>query len=86
MANLNPVAGRLARRARRADGDVAQLQTKLWQAILQAEGVMLKEGDDVLKLKAIHCLSQTAASFLKAIEIGELEARLEALEAKQRVA
>lgn len=80
MANVNPVPGRLAKRARRAGGDVARLQQKLWQAILQAEGVMLKEGDDLLKLKAIHCLSQTAASFLKAVEVGELESRLEELE------
>lgn len=84
MANLNPVPGRLAKRAKRHSGDVARLQGKLWQAILQAESVMLKEGDDLLKLKAIHCLSQTAASFLKCAEVGEIEARLEALE--QRVA
>lgn len=86
MANSNPVPGRLVKRAKRAAGDVARLQQKLWQAILQAEAMMLKEGDDLLKLKAIHCLSQTAASFLKCVEVGELEARLEALEAKQRAA
>lgn len=80
MANLNPVPGRLAKRAQRAGGDVARLQKKLWQAILQAEAVMLKEGDDLLKLKSIHCLSQTAASFLKCVEVGELESRLEELE------
>lgn len=80
MANPNPVTGRLAKRAKRATGDVSRLQQKLWQAILQAESVMLKEGDDVLKLKAVHCLSQTATSFLKAVEVGELEARLEELE------
>lgn len=80
MANLNPVPGRLAKRAKRATGDIARLQSKLWQAILQAEGVMLKEGDDLLKLKAIHCLSQTAASFLKCVEVGELEGRIEELE------
>ncbi len=80
MANLNPVPGRLAKRARRASGDVARLQTKLWQAILQAEVVMLKEGDGLVKLKAIHCLSQVSASFLKCAEVGELEARIEELE------
>ncbi|MBZ0160969.1 MAG: hypothetical protein K8G79_12695 [bacterium] len=84
MGNLNPVPGRLAKRAKRASGDVARLQTKLWQSVLQAESVMLKEGDDVLKLKAIHCLSQVAASFLKCVEVGELEARLEALEQQER--
>lgn len=80
MANLNPVPGRLAKRAKRATGDIARLQTKLWQAILQAEGVMLKEGDDLLKLKAAHCLSQVAMTFLKATEVGELESRIEELE------
>jgi hypothetical protein len=43
-------------------------------------------GDSTEKLKAAHCLSQVAMTYLKTIEIGELEARLEALEAKSRVA
>jgi hypothetical protein len=86
MANLNPVPGRLAKRAKRATGDIARLQTKLWQAILRAEVVMETGGDDYLALKAAHCLAQVAACFLKAVEVGELEARLEALETKQRVA
>lgn len=42
-------------------------------------------GDDYLALKAAHCLAQVAACFLKAVEVGELESRLEALE-KQRAA
>lgn len=62
MANNNPVTGRLAWRALRASGDVARLQQKLWRAILQAEVVMLRDGDNPLKLKAIHCLSQTGGA------------------------
>lgn len=80
MANLNPVPGRLAKRAKQSRGDVNRLTVKLWQCILQAEAVMLKEGDDALKLKAAHCMSQVAMCFLKAVETGELESRLEALE------
>lgn len=80
MANLNPVPGRLAKRAKRHSGDVQQLQGKLWAAILRAEVVMQTGGDDYLALKAAHCLSQVAACFLKAIEVGELESRLEELE------
>lgn len=77
--NPNPVAGRLARRAKRGSGDVRQLQAKLWKCIGEAELVMLG-GDSTEKLKAAHCLSQVAMTFLKTIEIGELESRLEALE------
>ena len=80
VANLNPVNGRLAKRARRYNGDVQKLQKKLWAAILRAETIMEPGGDDYLALKAAHCLSQVAACFLKAVEIGELEARLEELE------
>lgn len=80
MANSNPVPGRLAKRAKRYNGDVGQLQGKLWAAILRAETIMEPGGDDYLALRAAHCLSQVAASFLKAVEVGELEARLEALE------
>lgn len=80
MANFNPVSGRLAKRAKRYKGDVQQLQGKLWSAILRAETIMEPGGDDYLALKAAHCLSQVAACFLKAVEIGELEARIEELE------
>jgi hypothetical protein len=80
MSNLNPVPGRLAKRARRHSGDVAKLQRKLWKAIVRAETIMEPGGDDYLALKAAHCLSQVAATFLKAVEVGELEVRLEELE------
>jgi len=56
------------------------LQGKLWAAILRAETIMEPGGDDYLALKAAHCLSQVAACFLKAVEVGELESRIEALE------
>jgi hypothetical protein len=79
MANLNPVAGRLARRSKRSSGDVRQLQAKLWKCIGEAELVMIG-GDSTEKLKAAHCLSQVAMTYLKTVEIGELEARLEELE------
>lgn len=80
MPNSNPFPGRLAKRAKRYNGDVQKLQGKLWAAILRAETIMEPGGDDYLALKAAHCLSQVAACFLKAVEVGELEARLEALE------
>lgn len=83
MANLNPVPGRLSKRAKRYSGDVQKLQGKLWAAILRAEVVMETGGDDYLALKAAHCLSQVAACFLKAVEVGEIESRVEALEQRR---
>lgn len=77
---MNPVPGRLAKRAKRASGDITKLQRKLWNAVVRIETIMMTGGDDVLTLKAAHCLSQVAMTFLKATEVGELESRIEELE------
>jgi hypothetical protein len=65
------------------------LQRKLWGVILHAEEVLKgasTAGDRELTLKAIHALSQCCGQYAKLLEIGELEARLQAREEQSRAA
>ena len=85
----------LARQARKRSrrpkpGTVKQLSAVLWQAITHLEEHLNKtasaETVDTAELcKLTHALSQSASTYLKAVEVGELEARLEALEKAQTV-
>ncbi len=77
------------KRARRPKpGTVKQLSAVLWRAITHLEthldGTAAAETVDTGELcKLTHALSQSASTYLKAVEVGELEARLEALEKVQ---
>jgi transcriptional regulator of aromatic amino acid metabolism len=74
------------RRTRRPrPGTVKQLTAVLWRAITHLETHLdaTVEGEEVDTgelCKLSHALSQSAATYLKAVEVGELEARLETLE------
>lgn len=88
MANPNPVKARQARRTSRraaaeSAGTVADLRLKLWRALAAADDVLAdRKADATLKLKALHALTQASGAYLKVIEVGELEARLTAIEAR----
>ena len=58
----------------------------VWNAITHAQEQSAMDGEPELRLKAIHALSQCAGQYSKLIEIGELETRLAALEARQQAA
>ena len=89
MANPSPDASR-ARRTKRdkrrpKPGTVTQLTSVLWSAITRLEHHLSSVGDaeevDTGELcRLTHALSQSASTYLKALEVGELEGRLEALE------
>jgi hypothetical protein len=69
-------------------GTVKQLSAVLWHAITHLEAHLdstatAEEVDTAELCKLTHALSQSAATYLKAVEVGELEARLEALEKAQ---
>ena len=82
MANQNPVAARRARKRRPKAGTVKQLTDVLWNAITKLEEAieppMIIQVGDVTRL--VHSLSQAGGVYLKAIEVGELEARVAELE------
>lgn len=78
---------RLAKRNRRATGDLAEAQKRLWRAVEMAEACMrdaAAEGDRAGVLKAVHATTQAVSAFARVVEVGELEARLEEIEGALR--
>jgi transcriptional regulator of aromatic amino acid metabolism len=93
VANPNPDAARarIGKKAARRPkpGTVRQLSAVLWQAITHLEAHLdttatAEQVDTAELCKLTHALSQSAATYLKTVETGELEARLEALEKAHR--
>ncbi len=86
--NPNPTQARQARKRRPKPGTVKQLTAVLWRAITHLEGHLeataaAEEVDTGELCKLTHALTQAGATYLKAIETGELEGRLEAVERAQ---
>ncbi|MBM3224378.1 MAG: hypothetical protein FJZ47_11315 [Candidatus Tectomicrobia bacterium] len=82
MPNPNPFQARQAVRQRAKPGNLDELLAMLWGALEEAEAVLARAATDDLRLKSIHAISQCAGQYAKLLEIGELEARLKALEAR----
>ena len=85
MANPSPHRGRLGKKLRGKPGDMPQLLLILWHALKRSQGVLDRVvEDDEATLKACHAISQIAGQYAKLLEIGELEARIAALEQSQQ--
>lgn len=72
------------RRLRKA-GTLDDARLTLWRAIKAAEAIMYREGQDEDRiLKCVHALNQAASGYAKLLEVGELEARIEEVEAAMK--
>ena len=86
MANPNPSAARAAKRRKaqaRKVGDVEAVRGILWRVLQRIETATAKpagEAMDADTLAAVRLLPQLAGVYLKSIEVGEVVARIEALE------
>jgi restriction endonuclease Mrr len=79
-ANAETAArARLAKKRARKTGTIKDALKVVWAA-LQTAHEILKHKDTAVRLKAVHAVSQTAATFTRMVEVGEFEARLDALE------
>ena len=78
--NPETLSARMAKKRRQRTGDLQAIRRKLWIAILHAEDTLEQAEESELRLKAVHALSQCCGQYSKLLEIGELEARLAALE------
>ena len=84
--NPNPTKARQAKGKRKLKpGDIKDITGVLWSAIVKLEqhlsDVADKEDLDTAELcKLTHALSQSASTYIKALEVGEYEARLSELE------
>lgn len=81
MANPSPHKARQARKRRSKPGNLEALKRDLWH-VLQAALRVLDAPDTTpeLTLRAVHAMAQAAGQYARLIEVGELEARLAALE------
>lgn len=90
--NSNPTKARQAKQRKRRGkvGSLADVQALLWAALMRAGDLLEAETisedgqslpDDATALKAVHAISQGAASYARLVTAGELEERLAALEA-----
>lgn len=84
--NANPVKARQAKRRKRQAGSVDDAKRLLWSALQRAEQLLDAQNpetglpDDALALRAVHAISQGVSAYAKVVEVGELEARIQALE------
>jgi hypothetical protein len=81
LVNSQPPQGKSPPKYPRKVGDLAGLKRRLWWGILQCTYVF--EAEDMtmeMRLKAAHALSQLAMTFMKAVEVAGLEARVQCLE------
>lgn len=79
--NADPTKARQAKKARRKGkpGSLEDARALLWRALERA-GELLGEDDPAFALKAVHAISQGAMAYARIVEVGELEARIAALE------
>jgi len=82
--NKNPVAARTARRKKAKKGTLEDVGRKVYAALERCE-MLLEDIDPSIQLKAAHGVFQGASAYAKVLEVGELEARLQALEQAQGV-
>lgn len=80
--NADPHPARMGRKKRSKPGDLKAAGAKVWRALETAEALLESE-DSAERLKACHAVFQGAAAYARVYEVGELEARLEALERAQ---
>jgi hypothetical protein len=62
-------------------GDIKALQRMFWQALLEAEYILMTASDVETSLKAIHAIGQTGGAYARLLESTEFEQRLAKLEA-----
>lgn len=79
--NADPSKARQAKKARRRKtGTLEDARALLWRALTRG-GELLEEEDPALSLKAVHAVSQGVTAYARVVEVGELEARIAAIEA-----
>ncbi len=67
---------------RRKPGDIHQLRRVLWGVLIEIESEVLWASSTDTKLRAANSLAQLSGSYLKALELTDISARLDALEAQ----
>jgi hypothetical protein len=80
------VIDEIGRKRRRKPGDIGSLRRTLWASIVTLEG-HLGNTDPQIAIRAAHALGTLSGTYLKALELlelGNLAARLDAVETAER--
>jgi hypothetical protein len=80
--NNDPYKARIGKRRRGKPGNLLDVQRELWHALQKALEVLDEALEPELILKGVHAVSQVSGQYAKLLEIGELEARVQSLEAQ----
>jgi len=80
--NNNPSTARKAKAEKRRNALIPAMQA-IEKALSTASSILDSGQDATTKLKAVHAVSQAAACYARLYEVGELESRLEVLEANK---
>lgn len=75
-------AERILQGAERREGEALALAAE-YETAMAVEALMAGTAEREMQLRAIHAISQASGQYAKLLEIGELEARIAALEAAQ---
>lgn len=82
--NPNPTKARQSKKRKLKPGDIKDITGVLWSAIVKLEQHLTEVTEsytDTNELcKLTHAMSQAASTYIKALEVGEYEARLTELE------
>jgi hypothetical protein len=69
------------KRRHQGPGDLEALRRKVWGAVLEAEGLLMRPRASItMKLRAIHALTQVALAYQRIVQGTELEERIRRLE------
>ena len=79
-----PHKARLGKKLRSKPGNLAEVQVILWYALKRSQYCLDVATDPDVILRAGHAVSQIAGQYAKLLEVGELEARLQALEQQRQ--
>jgi hypothetical protein len=81
VANTSPPHTKSPPKYPRKPGDLPALKRRLWWGILHCTHVFEAEGMTTeQRLRAAHALSQLAMTFIKVVEVTDLQGRVDALE------
>jgi hypothetical protein len=75
-----PYKQRRGKKRPRKVGDIKALQRMFWQALLEAEYILMTAEDVETSLKAIHAIAQAGGGYVKLLEATDFEHRLARLE------
>jgi uncharacterized small protein (DUF1192 family) len=78
--NRNPYRARMQKRLQRTPGDLQDVKHRLWAVLLASYDDIVDEPEPQVRRAHYYAFTAIVNTYSKLIEVGELEARIAALE------